>query len=261
MVPELPDIEGFRRILQDHVVGSRIERVQVCDPGVVRERSSADFVRQLEGRRFGQPERRGKWLLARTEGPTLLFHFGMTGRLVWEPPDVEPLRFERVTIYLKTGKLAFRDQRKLGGLWIVDDDDGVSKVIGQQGPDALGLSGPHLEECLAARRGSLKTAMMDQGVIAGLGNMLSDEVLWRAHIYPGRRFISLESFERQELDRALQRVLRACVKVGEIPRSASWLSSQRSRSDPRCPRCRAPLMRSRVGGRTSYWCAVCQPAS
>ena len=113
-VPELPDVEGFRRLLHRHVVGQEVTAVEVRDPGVVRARSGQDFVRQLEGRRFSEPERRGKWLLARMDGPTVLFHFGMTGSLVWEPPDGESLRFDRVVIRGGRGNLVFRDQRKLG---------------------------------------------------------------------------------------------------------------------------------------------------
>ena len=90
----------------------------------------------------------------------------------------------------------FRDQRKLRGMWLADDENGVTAVIGEQGPDALGLPGRRLEERLAGRRGALKSVLMDQRVVAGLGNMLSDEVLWRARIHPSRRFGDLQPHER-----------------------------------------------------------------
>jgi formamidopyrimidine-DNA glycosylase len=258
-VPELPDVEGFRRLLHRHVVGETITAVQVYDPGLVRGRSAQAFTEQLEERRFVAPDRRGKWLLAPTDGPTVLFHFGMTGSLVWEPPDGECLRFDRVVIHVGRGKLVFRDQRKLRGIWLADDEDGVRAVIGEQGPDALGLPARRLEERLDGHRGALKSILMDQSVLAGLGNMLSDEVLWRARIHPTRRFGDLAPNERRALGPALQRVLRASAQVGAIPRRSTWLSSQRSQPDPHCPRCRAPLATSRIGGRTSYWCPVCQP--
>jgi formamidopyrimidine-DNA glycosylase len=260
-VPELPDVERFRCLLQDHVVGEKITAVEVVDPGVIRGLSSQDFVNKLEGRRFGLPERRGKWLLAPLNGPTLLFHFGMTGSLVWGLADGGPLsRFDRVIIDVGPGKLVFNDQRKLRGLWLADDEDGISAVTGKLGPDALGLTNSQLEQRLTGRRGALKSALMDQQVVAGLGNMLTDEVLWRARIHPARRFGELAPVERQVLGRALQNVLRASVKVGDIPRHARWLSSQRSRADPKCPRCRTSLVTSRIGGRTSYWCPDCQPS-
>ena len=258
-VPELPDVEGFRRLLHCRVVGQKVTAIEVRDPGVVRGRSGEDLARQVEGRRFSEADRRGKWLLARTDGPTVLFHFGMTGSLIWERPDAECLRFDRVVIHVGSGKLVFNDQRKLGGMWLADSEEALREVIGEQGPDALGLTSRRLEERLAGRRGALKSLLMDQHVVAGLGNMLSDEILWRAGIHPARRLGDLQPHERDELGRSLQRVLRASVQVGAIPRRPTWLSSQRSLTDPHCPRCRARLATSRVGRRTSYWCPLCQP--
>ena len=103
-MPELPDVEGFRRLLQSHVVGKEVTAVEVIDPGAVRGRSAQDFVQRLEGRRFAEPDRRGKWSLAPTdEGVTLLFHFGMTGSLVWDVPEGGSLRFERAVVSVGPG--------------------------------------------------------------------------------------------------------------------------------------------------------------
>jgi hypothetical protein len=145
-VPELPDVEGYARLLQSCVVGQRIDSVKVLDPGVVRAPSSKVFARRLKGRRFSHPDRRGKWLLARTDGPTLLLHFGMTGRLVWEDHSETLQRFDRVAISLEDGTLIFRDQRKLGGLWLANSEESIREIIGDQGPDALGLTGRRFEE-------------------------------------------------------------------------------------------------------------------
>jgi formamidopyrimidine-DNA glycosylase len=259
-VPELPDVEGFRRLFQSHLVGEEVTAVEVRDPGVVRGRSAQDFVKRLTGRRFSETERRGKWLLAPSDGPTLLLHFGMTGSLVWESLESECFRFDRVVISVERGKLLFRDKRKLRGLWLADDEACIRAVIGEQGPDALGLSTPRLEERLAGHRAPLKSVLMDQRVVSGLGNMLSDEVLWRARIHPLCRFSDLDPSGRRELGISLQRVLRASLRHGAIPRRPTWLASQRSRLDPHCPRCRTGLETSKVRGRTSYWCPACQPA-
>ena len=235
-----------------------IVSVKVRDPGVIRELSSTVFARKLRGRRFLKPTRSGKWLIAPTDGPTLLLHFGMTGSLLWVEPETELPRFDRVEIAMKNGTLLFRDQRKLGGLWLANDEKGVREIIGDQGPDALGLSGRRLQTQLENRRGAIKSELMDQSVVAGLGNTLTDEVLWRARIHPQRRYSDLTSDERRQLNLALQHVLRASVKKGEIPRTKSWLTSQRSKPDPTCPRCHHELRTTRVGGRTSYWCPTCQ---
>ena len=193
------------------------------------------------------------------DGPTVLFHFGMTGSLDMGTARWGVSPFRPGGHPCRIGKLVFNDQRKLRGIWLADSEEALREVIGEQGPDALGLTSRRLEVCLAGRRGALKSLLMDQHVVAGLGNMLSDEILWRARIHPARRLGDLQPHEREELGRSLQRVLRASVPVGAIPRWATWLSSQRSLTDPHCPRCRAHLATSRVGGRTSYRCPVCQP--
>jgi formamidopyrimidine-DNA glycosylase len=262
-VPELPDVEGFRRVLSAHGTGERIDEVEVRDGGVIRGRSASDFARRLKGRVLATPERRGKWLVAPTGGPTILMHFGMTGSLAWLPAAESASEqggtFDRVIFGLGTGQLLYRDQRKLRGLWLVANETAIATVIGDQGPDALGLTRAQLFDRLEGHRGNLKSVLMDQSVVAGLGNMLSDELLWRAGIHPTRAFGELDDIARTRLHRSLQHVLRLSVKAGLIPRRPGWLSSQRSVEDPHCPLRHGPLQTSRIGGRTSYWCPICQP--
>jgi formamidopyrimidine-DNA glycosylase len=101
--------------------------------------------------------------------------------------------------------------------------------------------------------------LMNQQVIAGLGNMLSDEICWRARIHPARTVTTLDDEELRRLHLAMRRSLRSAVKVGRIPRTRTWLSSARDRDPAPCPRCRTMLRRSPIGGRTSIWCPNCQP--
>jgi len=185
----------------------------------------------------------------------------MTGSLIWAPSRDDDARFERVVLDVGRGRLIYRDQRKLRGLWLADGDDAIAEVIGPQGPDALSLTGSRLTDRLRGHRASLKALLMNQHILAGLGNMLSDEVLWRARIHPARRFCDLDASECRRLDRSLQQVLRASVREAMIPRGSRWLNSQRSAADPRCPRCHGELCTSRIGGRTSYWCPICQPST
>jgi formamidopyrimidine-DNA glycosylase len=217
----------------------------------------AEELSGLEGQRFEGVLRHGKWLVARTRSLTLLLHFGMTGRLRWEPRDTEPGRFDRVEFHLADGRLVYQDQRNLGTLSLADSSDEVRQTMGDLGPDALEVTAQDMQERFTGSR-SLKTLLMDQSVLAGLGNMLSDEVLWRARLHPGRRFEELDADQLRELERSLHRVLRASVKAAEIPRKPSWLASQRARADPYCPRCRTRLRTSRIAGRTAHWCPVCQ---
>ncbi|MDQ3945824.1 MAG: Fpg/Nei family DNA glycosylase, partial [Actinomycetota bacterium] len=194
--------------------------------------------------------------LARTDGPILLIHFGMTGSLEW---DREPHRHDRVVFRFDGGELRYRDQRKLQGLWLAHNDEEAAGVVGDQGPDALGLSKGRLRERLAGRRSGLKAAFMDQAVVAGLGNIVTDEILWRARLHPARRPGSLTSVDWTRLHRALGSVLRSSVKAGHVPARRSWLTGVRDDHEPVCPRCQAVLRRTKSGGRSTLWCPACQP--
>ena len=255
-MPELPDVEGFRRRLARHAGGRRIRSVEVLDAGVVRNTSAAGLRRALTGRHLERPQRRGKWLLAPTDGPLLLLHFGMTGSLEW---NGEPHPHDRVILHLDDGDLRYRDQRKLQGLWLAHDDEEAARITGPEGPDALGLPKAKLQERLAGKRSGLKAALMDQATVAGLGNIVNDEVLWRARLHPDRRPGSLTPAEWGRLHRALGHVLRTSVKKGEVPRGRSWLTGVRDERHPSCPRCKTALRRTKTGGRTTLWCPSCQP--
>jgi formamidopyrimidine-DNA glycosylase len=258
-VPELPDVEGFRRALADTLPGRRIRDVAVRDPGILRNVSAAALGRRLTGRRFDDPRRHGKWLILPTDGPALLVHSGMTGHPYYAADDTEPERYERLVVSLDKGALHYADLRKLRGIWLAEDEDGIAGVLGAQGPDALGLDLRAFRSALAGRRGQLKAALMDQSVIAGLGNLLTDEICWRARIRPTRAVADLDDDELKHLHSAMTAVLRTAVRHGRVPGLARWLTGARDEPDPSCPRCGTRLKRSRVGGRTTFWCPRCQP--
>ncbi|MGO4424252.1 DNA-formamidopyrimidine glycosylase family protein, partial [Streptomyces sp. MCAF7] len=199
-MPELPDVEGFRRVLASCAEGRRVEGVEVGDAGVLRGVTSQRLRRELTGRRFDVPERHGKWLIARTDGPTVLLHFGMTGDLTCHVHDDPPHPHDRVTIVLDDGHdLRYRDQRKLRGLWLAATDADLDRIMGDQGPDALSVSRAELDKRLVGRHGRVKATLTDQSVVAGLGNLLGDEILWRAGINPARRTDELTPEERARL--------------------------------------------------------------
>jgi formamidopyrimidine-DNA glycosylase len=260
-MPELPEVEHFRRFLARHARGQRIRRLEILDRGVLRNVTPARLRRSLIGRRFLAPRRSGKWLLARTDGPIVLLHFGMTGELVWAVGDQGRHPHDRVVFVLTGGELRYRDQRKLQGLWLAADEDEARRIIGPQGPDALDLDRSSLEALLAAHAGRLKPLLMNQEAIAGLGNITTDEILWRARLHPARRARDLAATERRRLHQSMQRVLQESVHQGGIPTRRGWLSSVRDQAHPACPRCGAVLRRTRVSGRSSYWCSRCQPLS
>ncbi|MGW0846069.1 Fpg/Nei family DNA glycosylase [Streptomyces sp. NPDC002787] len=258
-MPELPDVEGFRKVLESCAKGRVIQRVDVRDPGVLRGVSARRLRDALEGRRFTAPERHGKWLLARTGGPTVMLHFGMTGQLVCCRPDDEVEAHDRVLFTVaRDRQLRYRDQRKLQGLWLADDESEVARLLGRQGPDAMAVNRAEFEAALSARRGSVKTALTDQSVLAGLGNLLADEILWRAGLRPTSRASDLTEADRRRLYTHMRRTLRSAVTAGRVPPRDSWLTGHRDDPVPVCPRCGTPLRRSRTAGRGTVWCPRCQ---
>jgi formamidopyrimidine-DNA glycosylase len=259
-VPELPDVEGYRRALSLVLPGHRIVRVRVGDAGIIRNRTPDQFARELLGQRFGEPSRRGKWLILPTDGPSVAVHSGLTGRPYFADSDKQGDRYDRLVITTDNGQLRYADLRKLRGVWLADDDDELEGVIGLQGPDALALTPAQFADRLRGRRGRLKPVLMDQSVLAGLGNMLSDEICWRARVHPATAVATLTSSELRRVGDEMRTALRSAVRAGHIPRTRGWLNSRRADPDPApCPRCATALCRSRIGGRTSLWCPHCQP--
>src|SRR5438270_1488376 len=187
-MPELPDVEGFRRYLARHAEGAQIVGVHVPDRQIVRNRSPQAFGKALRGTRFATPDRHGKWLMAPLAGDhggaELLLHFGMTGLLKWADDDADRHRHDRVIFVCERGELRYNNMRRFGGVWLARDASECDRVTGPLGPDAAALKRDEFERLITARRGGVKAALMDQRLIAGVGNLLSDEILWRACIHP-----------------------------------------------------------------------------
>ncbi|MER7411899.1 Fpg/Nei family DNA glycosylase [Streptomyces cacaoi] len=257
-MPELPDVEGFRRTLDSCARGRTIRQVAVQDAGVLHGVSTEGFRKELEKRRFTESDRRGKWLLAHTGGPTVLMHFGMTGRLVCAEPDDTLHAHDRITFTLTGGhQLRYRDQRKLKGLWLADRQQ-VADLLDEQGPDALSISSRDFDEVLSAHHGGLKSTLTNQSVLAGLGNLLADEILWHARLAPSLRVQDLSPDERATLYKSMGQVLKASVREGCVPPRDNWLTGHRDNGV--CPRCGTQLRTGRVAGRGTVWCPHCQPS-
>lgn len=258
-MPELPDVEGFRRFLSEHATGARVERVSAPAADVVRNTTPQALGRALRGRRFDEPSRHGKWLFAPLEdGPTLVWHFGMTGSPQWVRPDEDLHPHDRVALTCDRGQLRLRMMRKLGGLWLARDAGERRAVTGPLGPDAWGVDGETFRQVLSGR-GSVKSAFMNQERLAGAGNLVADEVCWRAHVHPGRSLSALDDPTRDRLHAVLQEVLDAAVPTGRVPPREDWLTGARDAEEPACPRCGAPLERGRIAGRATWWCPREQP--
>lgn len=257
-MPELPDVEGFRKFLARHAEGKRIARVEAPDQMLVRNRSAQALGRALRGKRFAAPDRHGKWLIAPVDDVELLLHFGMTGLLRWGRDDRDRHRHDRVIFVCEDGELRYSNMRRFGGVWLARDDREREQVTGPLGPDAAELTREEFERLLKARRGGVKAALMDQRVIAGVGNLLSDEILWRARIHPAAPVGELSPRRRAHLYDALHATVGESIRYGRIPRGERWLTRVRGDRSATCPRCGTRLRKATIAGRTACWCPRCQ---
>jgi formamidopyrimidine-DNA glycosylase len=257
-VPELPDVEGFRRYLARFAEGRPIEAVEVIDADLVRNTTAQGLGRALRGRHFEGPKRHGKWLIAPAGRAELLMHFGMTGLLKWASDSGKRSSHDRVVFRFPGGELRYRNQRKFGGIWLARSDAEREKITGPLGPDAMALGREQFAELLGRRRGRVKPALMDQKLLAGVGNLLSDEILWRARINPRLPVQRLSGKRRDAIYDVMQDVLRRSNRRGRVPPDRSWLTGVRNDRDAACPRCGTRLRRATIGGRTACWCPRCQ---
>ncbi len=260
-MPEMLEIEIYRRAAEA-AVGRRIARVEAPDDWYLKGGlTRAALRRAVEGRTVTAVRRHGKLLLLDTgdEGPTIGLRFGMTGRLLVDgTPGIGYLEYsslrenpawDRVAFLFEGGgELRIRDPRRLGGVLLDPDEESL-------GPDALDLTPSALRDILAASRASVKARLMDQTAVAGIGNLLVDEALWRAGIDPAREAHSLTANEVRRVHRHLRATL---VELGERGGSHTGDLQEERRRDGVCPKDGTPLLRRTVGGRTTYSCPVHQ---
>lgn len=262
-MPELPDVEAFRRDFAARGLGTGIENVRLEEPGYLRGASLAQLRAALEKDRFAQVTRHGKILFAETErGPVLVMHFGMTGAIQFlEPGEAQPQGTCLWLGFADGRGLAVLTQRKLGWLELTDDQEGYLRENGVA-PDALTLSQQAFAERIGAGRGRLKSALMNQSKIAGIGNVYSDEILFRAGLSPRSKRQDLSQEQLQALYQAMRSVLEEASEIlssgAELP--GDWLAQHREEGAP-CPRCGTPLRREKIGGRSAYFCPRCQKAA
>ena len=259
-MPELPDVEGHRRLLAEHVAGQVIRGVSVPDTELLRGTTPQGLGRSLTGRRAGDPVRHGKWLWLPVDGPVVIFHFRMTGALAFtddDTPDADA--GDAVLFHLDGGTLRYRTRRRLGNVWYVKDASGIEDVTGPLGPDARSVDAEGLAELLGHKRGGIKSALMDQELIAGLGNELVDEILWRAGVHPKAAVTDLDRDAIGTIHRQMRQVLSASVRAGHVPSGPTWLNGQRGADEPTCPHDDAPLDVGKVSGRTTFRCPREQP--
>jgi formamidopyrimidine-DNA glycosylase len=261
-MPELPDVESFRRYLDATALHQAVTEVQVLDQSVLDDVSPQRLTRALKGARMNATRRWGKHLLVDLDtGQHLTLHFGMTGFLkYYQNPDQAP-EHPRVLFHLENDyTLAYDCQRMLGRVGLVDRaEDLVDKH--DLGPDVMTLDFEAFKNLLAGRRGTLKSALMNQNLISGIGNVYSDEILFQLGLHPKTRLKDLGEDDLRRVHDMLHRVVDAAVNVQADPERmpSNWLTPNREPGG-RCPRpgCGGEIERVTVSGRSAYYCPACQ---
>jgi formamidopyrimidine-DNA glycosylase len=267
-MPELPEVESARAVIERAGLGRRIVAVDDSDTYVCRPHHPGEIRDALVGRRLIAAHRQGKTMWcdtsgvgrSRQDGPTLGVHLGMSGKIVVAAADGTEIdggdywergraagdyRWSRFSLtFADGGRLMLVDPRRLGRVRLMPPLEAL-------GPDAASITPAQFRAALARGTAPVKARLLDQDAIAGIGNLLADEILWRARVHPARRVSDLSRADVDRLLAATRRAVATATRQGGV--HALTLVPFR-KPGALCPRDGAPMVRGRVGGRTSWWC-------
>ncbi len=279
-MPELPEVENIAEGLRNEIVGLRIRELAIGNPIIVKgryRRSWRKAARQLAGGRITKVSRRAKRLILFTNKDlAILVQLGMTGKFLLSKPEEVKQKHIRFHIKFNRNKyLWYLDVRRFGRIWFLeglmhDNFDAVMEEsgLGQLGPEPNSIKVKEFHALLKSMR-PIKSLLLDQSKIAGLGNIYADESLFQARIYPGTPASELNSIQANDLRKSIRTVIRKAIAhggttfsdfrnaYGDMGRFRKMLKVYRRTGEP-CRRCRAPIERIRIGGRSTHFCPKCQ---
>jgi formamidopyrimidine-DNA glycosylase len=261
-MPELPEVETFKRYMDATSLHQRIEEVEVKSADLLQNVSVRDLSRRLKGCCFESTRRHGKHLFACADGVWLRLHFGMTGFLrYFKGSEKAPPHTRILFVFEKDYRLAFDDQRKFGEIGLIENADEYLKKRGV-GPDALDFDLWKFKKMIGKHHGAIKSTLMNQRAIAGIGNIYADEILFQTRIHPATKGTDFSDKKVKQLFHAMRHVLKKAIEyqsdASKMP--GSWLLPHRGKGG-KCPRCGHKLRSAKVGGRTAWFCPRSQKKS
>lgn len=269
-MPELPEVETYVRELRPQLAGKRVVQGHVTWPRIIAQPDLNLFLDMIRGQRFDSFDRRGKYiLLGLDSGQSLIIHLRMTGEVRVHPSAVPADKHTHLILDLEGGeRLHYRDPRKFGRVWLVDDPD---TVLGKLGPEPFSadFTPAGFGERLARRAASIKALLLDQTILAGVGNIYADEALFLAKIDPRRAGGALSPAETDALYAAVRAVLQAGIDgrgsslQNYAPPTGGKGSFQEQhqvfrRTDQPCYHCGTPIRRVVLAQRSTHFCPTCQ---
>lgn len=273
-MPELPEVETIKRVIEPQIQGLMIGKVSVKRPEIVAYPSADEFCGLVRGQTISRMTRRGKFLIIQLGSrDCIILHLRMTGCLLIAPADCPEEKHTHIVFSLDNGKeLRFSDTRRFGRFWLLGKDEadthsGIAK-LGTEPLDKL-LTAEYLNARLGKRKTAVKKCLLDQSIIAGIGNIYSDEILFTAGIYPARLANSLNRKEWERLAAVIPERISYFIERNKISpeeyletkgqdyRNTPYLQVYGQEGKP-CPKCGETLCRMVIGGRGSVYCPVCQ---
>lgn len=260
-MPELPDVEYFRKTFRETSLQKTVQRVGVRDDSLLEGISSKKFISQLQGNLFEDVSRHGKYLFTSiSDGNWMVMHFGMTGDLIYRSQDEEVPEYTKIIFYFDRSFLSYVCVRKLGNIRIVGDKESFIEKK-ELGPDALDVDFDAFYPKVKDSRAMLKSVLMNQSIISGIGNVYADEICFQLRRHPKIKVSNFNKKDWQEVLRVSNKVLkkaREAILDDDKDMPGDWLINHRGKQGRECPRCQGEIKRIEVSGRGTYFCPSCQ---
>ena len=257
-IPELPEVETYKRYFDSTSLDQVIKSVKITDERILLV-SKQSLKKIVSGSKFIQTIRHGKYLLAKVKNKFLVFHFGMSGDLEYFPSNEQDPKYSKVIFQFGNGySLAYISIRMFGKLDLVDSLEDLRKKK-KLGPDAFTMSFEEFQDALKKRTAIMKSALLNQSILCGIGNIYSDEILFRARIHPKRKIDSLSEIELQNLFTSIKEILEyGIIHEGELSSYAKSFLIPHRQKDENCPKCGGIIERYEISGRHGFFCPTCQ---